>query len=257
MIRGYQDRTTSNKAETWHSISPPFFCLYCSTAQMSTSKSKHKTSLWAKRLKDAMIQEHWWPKYTSKSICSCSWSRKTKWYRYNLTSSTLFSISSVHLTTPDKNKIISARMIPHSFRFCLSGHYQWGLFVFNVVVSNGSTRLRLCCAKHIKKHMKGTECSQGFAIASLLTCCRSAEQQDVDFLSADLITNAGSVPCFEGNCAVKEGLDLQRDSCWRAIAQEDKISACSWTWCLMQVLITTFFNVMFWSNILIILKEKM
>lgn len=95
-----------------------FFCLCRSVTQMGTSKSKHKTTLWAQRPKDAVIQEHWWPKYTSQSRISCRSSRKTAWYRYHLTSSTLFSISPLHLTAPDKNEIISAGMTARSFWLC-------------------------------------------------------------------------------------------------------------------------------------------
>lgn len=115
----------------------------------------------------------------------------------------------MHLTVPSKNEIISAGMIPRSFLlsqyvisrarlfltwWCLMAKRDWDFTVLNTL-----------------KYMWKRPCaSQGLAISSLLTCCGLTERQDMDFLSADLITSAGSVPCFEGNCGAKEGLDLQR-----------------------------------------------
>lgn len=78
-------------------------------------------------------------------------------------------------------------------------------------------RLRLRCAKYIKIHVKDSVLLRACRLESLLTCCGSTEHQDADFVSAELIISAGSVPCLEGSCAVKEGLDLQRASFWRGL----------------------------------------
>lgn len=206
---------------------------------MSTWKSKHKASLWAKRLKDAMIQNHWWPKYTSKSICSCSWSRKT--VSGIVTISPHPPCSQSHLCIllpPIKTKqslqewfltalcsisqgIISGACLFLTWWYLLA-QWDWDFAVLNTLKN---TWKRPCVPRGLPSRVSS----------------RAADQHDMDFLSAGLITSAGSVPCFEGNCAVKEGLDLQCDSCWRTLSQEDKISVCSWIRCLMQVLINTSF----------------